>query len=130
VFNGIWELPYRFQLSGLYFYADNGYATTTAGVDSRATGGAGTRLRPDGTIIPRNNFKRDPLHRVDVRGQRRFQLGRIAVDGMIEVFNLFNHANLGSYTLNERNPSFGRPTQNTAAAFQPRIVQLGFRVAF
>ena len=42
-----------------------------------------TRLRPDGTIVPRNNFVGKPLHRVDMRLQRRFPLGgRASIDGI------------------------------------------------
>jgi hypothetical protein len=32
-FNAIWELPYGLQLSGLYFFGDNGKETATSGVD-------------------------------------------------------------------------------------------------
>jgi hypothetical protein len=52
------------------------------------------------------------------------------VDGLVEVFNLFNHANYGSYTLAESNASYGKPIQNTSLAYQPRMVQLGFRIIF
>ena len=33
-------------------------------------------------------------------------------------------------TLNESSASFGQPTQSLNAAFQPRMLQLGFRIAF
>jgi hypothetical protein len=50
---------------------------------------------------------------------------------MLEVFNIFNHANYGSYTTTFSNPAnFGLPSFNTATAYQPRIVQLGFHLAF
>jgi len=40
--------------------------------------------------------------------QRRFGLrGRRGVDGILEVYNLFNHANYGAYTLAESNASYG-----------------------
>ena len=47
---------------------------------------------------------------------------------MLEVFNLFNHANYGLYTTVESNASYGLPTQNTGLAYQPRMVQVGFRI--
>jgi len=125
VFNGIWEPGFGFQLSGLYFYGSGQRYATTYG------GGDRTRLRPDGSVVPRNNFVGLPLHRVDIRLQRRFGLGgHRSVDGLVEVFNLFNHANYGSYTLAESNASYGRPIQNTSLAYQPRMVQLGFRIIF
>ena len=49
---------------------------------------------------------------------------------MFEVFNLFNHANYGSYTINESNANYGKPSANTNLAYQARMLQLGFRVTF
>lgn len=72
----------------------------------------------------------DPIHRVDIRVQQRFPIGgRTRVDGILEVFNLFDHANFGSYTTLESSPRYGQPTQNLNVAYQPRILQLGFRLA-
>ena len=34
--------------------------------------------------------------------------GRAAIDGILEVFNVFNHANYGSYTTAESNANYGR----------------------
>ena len=55
---------------------------------------------------------------------------RVKVDGMIETYNLFNHQNYGSYTTNMANAAFGRPSSNAALAYQPRMMQLGFRTTF
>ncbi len=131
VFNGIWQVVGGLQLSGLYFFGENGTSTTTSGVDVYGTQGAPTtRLRPNGTIIERNNFDRDPIHRVDMRLQQRIKLGRMSVDGILEVFNVFNHANYNSYVTNESSRTFGQPQQDVNVAYQPRTMQLGFRFAF
>jgi hypothetical protein len=132
--NGIWQVGYGFQLSGVYFYGSGARFNTTYGGDRRNTGastGGGGRLRPDGTIMPRNNLVGDPIHRVDLRVQRRFQFGsRVRLDGMIEVYNVFNHENFGSYTTAESNANFGLPQPNLNIVYQPRMVQLGFRATF
>ncbi|MBI3049233.1 MAG: TonB-dependent receptor [Acidobacteria bacterium] len=137
-FNGIWEVGYGVQLSGLYFFGSGLRYVTNWGGDLRNLGttadqgnwGAG-RLRPDGTIVPRNSLAGDPIHRVDVRIQKRFRIaGRVTADGMAEVFNVFNHANYGSYVTAQSNARFGQPSFNANVAYQPRIVQLGFRFAF
>jgi hypothetical protein len=132
VFNGIWDVGYGFQLSGLYFYGSGARLNTTFGGDRRAQGlGSENRLRPDGTIVPRNDFVGEPLHRVDLRLLQRIPLGGgVSLDGIAEVFNLFNRENFGSWVTVESNRNFGRPTFNSNQAYQPRIVQLGFRVAF
>lgn len=132
VVNGIWQLPYGFQLSGLYFYGSGARFSTVYGADLRGVGvGGENRLRPNGTIVPRNNFVGKPVHRFDMRVQRRFAIrGRLGVDGMFEVFNLLNHANFGSYTTVEVSAAYGRPSQNTNVAYQPRMAQFGFRFSF
>jgi hypothetical protein len=81
--------------------------------------------------VPRNAFVGDPIHRVDARVQYRMRIvGRTTVDGILELFNVFNHANYGSYTTQESNASYGQPSQNTNVAYTPRMAQLGFRLAF
>jgi hypothetical protein len=121
-----------FQLSGLYFFGSGERLSTSWGGDLRNIGAAGSgRLRANGTIVPRNNFVGDPIHRVDMRLTKRQRIvGRMTIDGMIEVFNLFNHENFGSYTTTESNARYGQPSFNANVAYQPRIVQLGFRFAF
>ena len=129
-FNGIWDLGGGFQLSGLYLFGDNGYATPTSGVDALQTGGSAGRVRANGTLIARNSFDLPSMHRMDMRLQKRFVVGRMKIDGIVEVFNVANRANYGSFVLNESNASFGQPTQNLNVAYQPRSLQLGFRTAF
>ena len=108
--------------------------------DLRNSGNLSFQLRPDGTIVPRNKSGHlsdktgtygDHIHRVDLRILRRFRLyGRSTVEGSLEVFNVFNHANYGSYVTSEVSPLYGQPQQNFNVAYLPRMLQLGFRVAF
>jgi hypothetical protein len=139
--NGIWQLPYGFQASGLYFFADNGWTTPVSGVDVLGVGGMGApaapaaptpgRLRANGTLIERNSFNRPDLHRVDMRVLKRFRLSsRVALEGTLEVFNLFNHENYNSFVTNESARNFGAPSFDSNIAFQPRTMQFGFRTTF
>ncbi len=130
--NGIWDLGRGVQLSGLYFYGSGARFSTNIGVDRRDQGGSGElRLRANGTIAPRNPLVGTPIHRVDMRLQKRVSLGgRRTLDGMLEVFNALNHANYGSYVINESNSRYGQPDFNSNVAYQPRMLQLGFRFAF
>jgi hypothetical protein len=132
VFNGIWTLPYRFELSGLYFYGSGATFSNTYGGDLRDTGNrSASRLRPNGTVVERNSFVGLPIHRVDLRLQRRFPIaGSMTVDGILELFNVFNYVNYGAYVTAESNASYGKPAQNANVAYTPRLLQLGFRVAF
>ena len=127
VFNGIWEVAYGFQVSGLYFYGSGQRFATTAGGDRRDSGISGGRLRANGTITPRNNLVGEPIHRTDLRLQRKFRFGpRIAVDGMVELFNVFNRANYMSYVTQESNVQYGQPSTHAGV----RRLQLGFRASF
>ena len=72
-----------------------------------------------------------------MRLQRRFTFGTVRVDGLVEVFNLFNHENYGSYVTVESNRNYGLPTATAGSssslqnvAYQSRSAQFGFRVAF
>ena len=85
VFNGIWDMGYGFQLSGLYFFGSGARFFTNYGGDLRNTGGANRidgRLRPDGTIVPRNNLvgqpaaSRRPAHPAAVRVRQPREAGR------------------------------------------------------
>jgi hypothetical protein len=88
-------------------------------------------LRPDGTIVPRNDFVGHPLHRVDLRLQRQFKLGpKVKAAGLVEVFNVFNHANYGGYSTAQSLANYGQPASVANVAYYPREAQLGFRLTF
>jgi len=135
VLNGIWDIGRGVQLSGVYFFGSGERFRTTFGSDIRDEAGGSPvtlqRYRRDGTIVPREGLVGQPIHRVDMRLQKRIPLGeRRQVFGIFEVFNLFNHANYGSYTTNENNANYGKPSFNDNLAYQPRMLQLGFRTTF
>ena len=54
----------------------------------------------------------------------------MAIDGLVEGFNVFNHANYGSYVPQESNRNYGQPSFNSAIQYAPRMLQLGFRFVF
>ena len=132
VFNGIWQVGRGFQVSGIYFYGSGQRTQAVCGCDARGLQITSIdRLRLDGTIIPRQAFVGSPIHRVELRLQQRVQLGgRAAITGYMEVFNLFNHANYGSYNVTETSPTYGQPISSPNLSYAPRTLQLGFRFTF
>jgi len=132
VFNGIWQVGRGFQVSGLYYLGVGERAQHVYGGDLRGIGGGGgnqalrrQRLRPDGTIIPRNSFTQPRRQRVDLRVQQRIPLGgRFAIDGIAEVFNVFNSPN---WTLDSNQAS---RQYNQRVLGENRTAQLGFRLTF
>jgi hypothetical protein len=130
-FNGIWEVGRGFQLSGLYFYGSGQRFGNSYGGDLRQCGQGCDRLRPDGTIVPRNSFIGDSVHRVDLRLQQRIKIsGKVSLAGILEAYNLFNHENYGTYETRESNASYRLPIPNPSLVYQPRMLQLGFRATF
>jgi len=126
VFNGIWNLPYDVQLSGLFTYRSAARSQETWGQDIRNNGSTSGRLRPDGTIIARNGFIGDDIRRADIKIQRAFQLGgNRRIQGSIEAFNLFNTASY-SFVTNQASASYLSHTSGG----DPRTLQLGLRFEF
>ena len=84
------------------------------------------RLRPDGTIVPRNALLAPKQNRTDLRLQQRIRLGgRFAIDGIAEVFNMFNNYNYGIGTVESVPSQYLQPI-----SAQTRTAQFGFRLTF
>jgi len=135
VLNGIWEIGRGVEVSGVYFYGSGERFRTVFGSDIRDEAGGSPvtlqRYRRDATIVPREGLVGQPIHRVDMRLQKQLPITeRVRVYGIFEVFNLFNHANYGAYTTNESNANYGKPSFTDNLAYQPRMLQLGFRTTF
>ncbi|MBI3047706.1 MAG: TonB-dependent receptor [Acidobacteria bacterium] len=136
VVNGIWDVGAGFQMSGIYFFGSGERFWVDTGVDRRDEGGTGAntgelRLLADGSILPRNSLVGEPIHKVDLRLQQRLPLaGRVAVDGIVEVFNLFNHEHYGAYVTNASNTNFGQPAFSPFVQYFPRMLQFGVRATF
>jgi hypothetical protein len=126
VFNGIWQVGKGFQVSGLHFFAAGLRQESFYGGDLRQTGGNfSQRLRPDGTIVPKNSLFDPAQNRTDIRFQQRIPLpGGMSLDGIAEVFNVFNRTNYEIQT----QESAGDYLQPTTGQF--RSAQFGFRFTF
>ncbi len=127
-FSGIWEVRHGFQVSALQYIGSGTRQGTTWGTDVRDVNGNGgtQRLRPDGTIIPRNNLVGPSQSRTDLRVQQRIPLqGRLAIDAIAEVFNLFNRTNYTVGTQENQPQFYNQPTNG-----EYRTAQVGFRLTF
>ena len=54
----------------------------------------------------------------------------MVTDGIVEVHNLFNQANYGTYITEESSPQYLNPDVNANIAYGPRVVTFGFRFTF
>ncbi len=155
--NSIWAPGWGLTLSGAYQYGSGNYYSTSVGGNpygkNRAALGltnrlyvgsapavintvlAGDRYNGPTTLnpgdrVPRNALKGDPIHKVDLRVTKTVKAGGIQLQGIAEVFNVFDHANYGAYNAVVTSPTFGAPQQNTSNTYRPRTGQLAFRIQY
>jgi len=125
VFNGIWQIGKGFQVSGLHYLGAGIRNGTNYGGNLRNAGGNfDQRLRPDGTLVPRNSIIVPPQNRTDFRAQCRAPLPHVGIDLIGEVFNVFNRPNWSIET-QESSPDYLAHTDG-----QFRQAQFGFRITF
>ena len=127
VLSAIWQVGRGFQLSGLHYLGAGIREPHNYGGDLRNTGSTFSgRLRPDGTIAPLNDIISPPQHRTDLRVQQRIALpGRVSIDAIAEVFNMFNRPN---WTIGTQESTFAQYLRHTNAQY--RTAQVGFRLTF
>ena len=138
--NAIHDLPYGFQLSGIYQFL-SGLPLMTTG-----SGGAGvtgayyynftrteypqivTSAQITSPIEPQGSRRHDAQQFLDLRLQRKTSLGRtFMLDTMLDVFNVFNANTVTRVeTLNLSLTNFLRP----AELMQPRAARLAIRLTF
>jgi hypothetical protein len=124
--NSIVNLPWNILLATIFQFGSGTYSSISTGVNLLGGPGA-NRFRRDGTFIPVNTFKGDPVQSLDFRLSKEFRIGpRLRVTGIAEVFNIYNYKRY-SYNLVETSASF---QQWNASAGPPRTGQLAFRVQF
>ena len=140
VASGIYMLPKAVELSSIITIGSGRPYNILAGVDLNGDGDGGATDRARGTLadittsVYRNAGTLPAQATVDLRLARRFPVGRLNIDGIFEVFNLFNRSNFiavnnvfgtGSYPSSPA-PTFAQFTQ----AAPPRQVQLAVKIGF
>ena len=111
-------------------------AAAVAAFNQRYAGTRDARSQPIAALaLPANYEFGDMFSSQDLRVTKTFGLGgtsRLAV--FVEMFNVFNVANLGGYSFNLSNTAtFGQPTNRASQVFGsggPRAFQLGGRFTF
>ena len=140
VASGMYVMPWDLELSSIITVGSGRPYNVLAGADLNGDGdgGATDRARQVVTDIATSARRNDgtlPMQAsVDLRVARRFLVGPLTVDGIFEVFNLFNRSNYtavnnvfgtGSYP-SQAVSTFGQFTQAAA----PRQIQLAMKVGF
>jgi len=125
--SAIWEVGRGFQVSAIHYQGSGVRDSNRYGGDLRGVQGNELipRLRPDGTLVPRNTILQPAHNRTDLRVQQRIPLGgRVSIDGIAEVFNMFNRPNWG-IGVQENSSEY---LQHVSGEY--RTAQVGFRLTF
>jgi hypothetical protein len=140
VASGTYIMPKDVEVSSIVSIGSGRPYNILAGVDLNGDGDGGatdrarTTLSDATTSIERNAGTLPAQANVDLRLARRFPAGRMSVDAIFEVFNLFNRSNFaqvnnifgtGAYPTTPL-PTFGQFTQ----AAPPRQIQVAVKVGF
>ncbi len=87
------------------------------------------RINPDGSVTRRNLGRKDnQFNSVDIRLTKDLAFGRVTVQPIVEVFNVFNDANFKRPEVTNLIFNFDGTVQSGAG--DPRQVQLGIRLLF
>jgi hypothetical protein len=125
--NGLVELPWHFQISGI-FRAQSGYRFSRNANPTEDPDGQGTFNTIDHTA-GRNAFTAPSYVNLDVRFAKRFDLGeRVKLHVLFEFFNALNRQNPAAVEANAQSAliPFGKATQ----VLPGREGQFGFRIEF
>ena len=124
--NGLLELPWQFQVSGI-FRTQSGFHFSRSAAAFEDPDGDGTFNAIDHGP-GRNAFTAPPFVNLDLRVTKRFNITeRVKIHALFEFFNVFNRQNAAALETRETNPAPFR----TIIQVQPgREGQVGFRLEF
>jgi carboxypeptidase family protein/TonB-dependent receptor-like protein len=127
VFSGIWQVGRGFQVSGFHYVGTGIRDASNYGGDLRNTGSTFSgRLRPNGTIVPRNSIISPPQNSTSLRVQQRIPLHRrMSIGAIAEAFNIFDRPN---WTIGTEESTPSQYLRHINAQY--RTAQVGFRLSF
>lgn len=118
---GIIDLPWGFQMSGLFYYRSALPWNAIYATDVNKDG-----LVSDYVDASRNSRRGFDVYYLNARVSKYFTIDRFKLQVFAEVYNLTNRANFGSVYTRYGSVNFGKPL----AAGDPRLIQLGARFDF
>lgn len=123
----LWQAPWGINVNARYSYRSPQPISITATGEVANT--PQDRINADGTITQRNLGRKDnKFSSLDLRISKLFQVGNFEIEGIIDVFNVFNSRNLRNPTSTNLIFNFDGTVQSGLG--DPRQVQLGIRVLF
>jgi outer membrane receptor protein involved in Fe transport len=130
--NALWTIPGNIQVAAIFFAGSSRTIDVNTTLDPFGLGYSSRWLNAAGEILPRNSARTDADYKTDLRVSKTFTVARIRLQGIAEVFNVFNRENhdRGTYGRNYFGTTYLKPGTSTDLFYQPRQIQLGFRVSY
>jgi hypothetical protein len=128
--NTVTRLRWDIQLAAIFFAGSKRTINTRTNLDPFGTG-TGRWLDATGRTIGRYS-ERTPNndYKLDLRLSKDVRVGHLRLQGLIEGFNVLNTKNLSNYNGVFGSLTYLQPATSTEVFYQPRQVQLGFRITY
>ncbi len=140
--NMIYRLPHDFTIAMAYLHGSGNPYRTSYPANPFGSARGRNRYLPEAAdatshaeaqaaAIERNSAVGNTLSKLDVRFSKALVLSEnTRITGYVEVFNILNYKNYGSYLGSVTAGSFGEPLQNFGITYLPRVMQLGVALNF
>jgi len=128
--NGTTYLPWDINVSAIWFTGSPKPLNIASSLNPFRAGG--TRwLDALGNVLPKNGERATSWdNKLDLRAVKSFRVSRINAQVMADVFNILNITNYGSFGLTYNTAQYLKPAFTSNNFYQPRMVQIGFRVTY
>jgi hypothetical protein len=128
--NGTAYLPWQINVSAIWFSGSPKPLNVATSLNPFRAGG--TRwLDAQGHVLAKNS-ERTPSwdNKLDLRIVKSIRIARLNVQAMADVFNILNITNYGSFGTTFGTAQYLKPAFTSNTFYQPRMVQVGFRVTY
>ena len=123
----LWQAPWGVNVNARYSYRSAQPLSLTEFGEVANT--PQDRINTDGTVTQRNTGRKDnKFSSLDLRFSKVFQVGGMELEGIVDVFNVFNSRNLRNPTTTNLIFNFDGTVQSGLG--DPRQVQVGVRLVF
>jgi hypothetical protein len=134
--NAVTQLPFDVQFSAIYFAGSPRPINVITNRDPLRLGYQGRWLETpaqcpcSGATVPRNSERTNSDYKLDLRVAKTVRIRGVSFQGVIDVFNVLNTKNQTNHVTNVFAATYLQPSQSTNLFYQPRQVQLGFRISY
>ena len=128
--NGTTYLPWDINVSAIWFSGSPKPLNIATSLNPFRAGG--TRwLDAQGNVLPKNGERGLSWdNKLDIRLVKNVRVGRVNAQAMADVFNVLGITNYGSYGLTFGTAQYLKPAFTSTNFYQPRMMQVGFRVTY